>query len=91
MRERLWAKENERRNGRCRDRDTGPERAKRASLIANTMEGEIMRLIVCLIPLLLGCATPQVRCDAHLQLINPPAPSGIAPSAAKINPARRAP
>ncbi len=33
-----------------------------------------MRLIVCLLPLLSGCAAPAVRCDAHLQAINPPAP-----------------
>ena len=50
-----------------------------------------MRLIVCLIPLLFGCATPRVHCDAHLQPINPPVPNGVAPSAAKVNPARRAP
>jgi hypothetical protein len=54
-------------------------------------EGETMRLIVCLIPLLCGCATPQVRCDAHLQPINPPAASSIAAPAAKISPVRRAP
>jgi len=50
-----------------------------------------MRLIVCLIPLLCGCAAPQVRCDARLQPINPPAASGVAASSAKILPARRAP
>lgn len=50
-----------------------------------------MRLIVCLIPLLCGCAAPKVRCDAHLQPINPPAAGGIAASTIKIVPARRAP
>jgi hypothetical protein len=56
-----------------------------------------MRLIVCLIPLLCGCSTPVVRCDAHLQPINPPAPGGAAtatvgtPSAAQKPPARSAP
>lgn len=91
MSERSWGEKNERCNRRRRCRNTRPERAKRASLIANTMEGEIMRLIVCLIPLLFGCATPRVHCDAHLQPINPPVPNGVAPSAAKVNPARRAP
>jgi hypothetical protein len=37
-----------------------------------------MRLIVCLIPLLCGCSTPAIRCDARLQPINPPNPGGIA-------------
>lgn len=37
-----------------------------------------MRAFLCLIPLLgipllCGCSTPAVRCDAHLQAINPPA------------------
>jgi hypothetical protein len=57
-----------------------------------------MRLIVCLLPLLCGCSTPTVRCDAHLQPINPAAASvgstaaGVAASAAtKTTPARRAP
>jgi hypothetical protein len=54
-----------------------------------------MRLIVCLIPLLYGCSTPIVRCDAHLQPINPPTPGGAAnavatPGAAQKPPARRA-
>jgi hypothetical protein len=35
-----------------------------------------MRLIICLIPLLCGCATPAVRCDSNMQPINPPAASG---------------
>lgn len=40
-----------------------------------------MRLIICLIPLLCGCSMPGVRCDAHLQPINPPAPAGAATAA----------
>jgi hypothetical protein len=32
-----------------------------------------MRLIICLLLLLCGCSTPLVRCDKHLQPINPPA------------------
>ena len=57
-----------------------------------------MRLIVCLIPLLCGCSTPTLRCDAHLQPINRPAPgsaaatAGSAPgAAAQTHSARRAP
>jgi len=57
-----------------------------------------MRLIVCLIPLLCGCSTPTIRCDAHLQPINRPAPgsataaAATAPSAAaQTHAARRAP
>jgi hypothetical protein len=50
-----------------------------------------MRLIVCLIPLVCGCAAPQVRCDAHLLPINVPAASGVAASTVKGVPARRAP
>jgi len=42
-----------------------------------------MRLMLCLIPLLCGCATPAVRCDVHLQPINPPAASGPPSVAAK--------
>jgi hypothetical protein len=43
-----------------------------------------MRLIVFLIPLLCGCSTPTVRCDAHLKLINLPTagPAGAAAAAA---------
>ena len=59
--------------------------------MGSTKEGEVMRLIVCLIPLLCGCAAPQVRCDAHLLPINPPAASGVAASTTKIVSARRAP
>jgi hypothetical protein len=65
-----------------------------------------MRVIVCLIALLCGCAAPQVRCDAHLLPINLPAASGVvspvadgaapatangAAPAAASQPARRAP
>jgi hypothetical protein len=32
-----------------------------------------MRLAFWLIPLLSGCSSPFVRCDAHLQAINAPA------------------
>ena len=32
-----------------------------------------MRVLICVIPLLCGCSTPAVRCDAHLKPINPPA------------------
>ena len=42
-----------------------------------------MRLIMCLISLLWGCSTPAVRCDAHLQPINPPAASGTPGPAVK--------
>ena len=55
-----------------------------------------MRLIVCLIPLLYGCSSPIVRCDAHLQPINSPTPrAGAAavvvgtPGAAAQNPSSR--
>ncbi len=41
-----------------------------------------MRLIVCLITLLCGCSTPTIRCDAHLQPINRPAPGSAAAAAA---------
>src|ERR1700678_3908424 len=41
-----------------------------------------MRLIVCLIPLLCGCSTSAVRCDAHLQPINPPAANATSSTAA---------
>ena len=40
-----------------------------------------MRLVVCLIPLLCGCSTPTIRCDAHLQPINRPAPGSAAAAA----------
>jgi hypothetical protein len=32
-----------------------------------------MRALICLIPLLCGCSTPAVHCDAHLVPINVPA------------------
>jgi hypothetical protein len=52
-----------------------------------------MRLIACLIALLCGCSTPTIRCDAHLQPINRPAPaaSGLSGAAAQTHVARRAP
>ena len=36
-----------------------------------------MRVFICVIPLLCGCSAPTVRCDAHLQPINPPASAGV--------------
>ena len=42
-----------------------------------------MRLFICLIPLMCGCSTPSVRCDAHLQPINAPAASSTAGAASK--------
>jgi hypothetical protein len=50
-----------------------------------------MRLVICLMPLLCGCSTPIVRCDAHLQPINPPAASSSPSAAEQTPPARRAP
>jgi hypothetical protein len=50
-----------------------------------------MRMFVCLIPLLCGCSPPALRCDAHLQPINPPAARVIPAAAAHASPARRAP
>jgi hypothetical protein len=49
-----------------------------------------MRLIICLIPLLCGCAAPTVRCAAHLQPINPPAAGGSV-GAVQKSPARGTP
>ena len=46
-----------------------------------------MRVLICLIPLLCGCSAPAVRCDAHLQPINPPA-AAMPPSPAQAAPAR---
>jgi hypothetical protein len=50
-----------------------------------------MRLIICLIPLLCGCSAPGVRCDAHLQPINPPAAIGTPNVAAEATTVRRTP
>lgn len=55
-----------------------------------------MRLIICLIPLLCACHTPVVRCDAHLQRINPSAKNEAPGTTAHSTtvqgaPARRAP
>lgn len=38
------------------------------------------RLVFCLALCLSGCSTPSVRCDSHLQPINPPG-ARAAPSA----------
>ena len=51
----------------------------------------MMRLIVCLIPLLCACHTPALRCDAHLQRINPLAASDAPGTTSQGAPARRAP
>jgi hypothetical protein len=50
-----------------------------------------MRLIVCLIPLLCGCSSPLVRCDAHLLPINPPAARAALSSPPDTPPARKSP
>jgi hypothetical protein len=50
-----------------------------------------MRLLICLIPLLWGCSTPAVRCDAHLQRINSPVAGSTGGVTPEIAPARRAP
>jgi hypothetical protein len=50
-----------------------------------------MRLIICLILLLCGCSTPAVRCDAHLQPINPRAAVASPNTAPKAAAARRMP
>jgi len=52
-----------------------------------------MRLVVCSILLLCGCASPKVRCDTRLVPINPPAPAVAATPANSVSsvPARRAP
>ena len=50
-----------------------------------------MRWIICLIPLLCGCSTPTVRCDAHLQAINPPAAAVAGGGPNQTTPVRRAP
>jgi hypothetical protein len=42
-----------------------------------------MRLFICLIPMLCGCSTPPLRCDAHLQPINAPAASGTSGTASE--------
>jgi hypothetical protein len=50
-----------------------------------------MRLLVCLIPLLWGCSSPMVRCDAHLQPINRAAAIDDPGGAAHAAPVRRSP
>ena len=42
-----------------------------------------MRLFICLIPMLCGCSTPPLRCDAHLQPINAPAANGTSGTASE--------
>jgi hypothetical protein len=49
-----------------------------------------MRVFICVIPLLCGCSTPAVRCDAHLQPINPPA-AAVPPAPAQAAAARSTP
>jgi hypothetical protein len=49
------------------------------------------RLIVCLIPLLYACSSPAVRCDAHLQRINPAGVSDVPGTTVQGEPARRTP
>ena len=51
----------------------------------------MMRSILCLIPLLCACSAPSVRCDAHLQAINPAAARDTPKTAIQVSPARRAP
>ncbi|HEY4970104.1 MAG TPA: hypothetical protein VII35_09380 [Steroidobacteraceae bacterium] len=41
-----------------------------------------MRVFLCVIPLLCGCSTPAVRCDAHLLPINPPT-AAVSPTPAQ--------
>ncbi len=50
-----------------------------------------MRLIFCLMALLCGCSTPGVRCDAHLQPINAPAPGRGGDGSAHAPAVRRTP
>lgn len=50
-----------------------------------------MRSIVLLTALLCGCSAPKLRCDAHLQAINPPAASGAPHAAAGKSSERRTP
>jgi len=47
-----------------------------------------MRLALCSLVLLAACTSHEVRCDAHLRPINPPAPAQVPGTAA---PAARAP
>jgi hypothetical protein len=63
----------------------------RAADTRRTKEGEMMRSILCLIPLLCACSAPRVRCDAHLEPINPPAARDTPKAAIQASPVRRAP
>jgi len=51
----------------------------------------MMRSILCLIPLLCACSAPTVRCDAHLQPINPPAARETPRAGTQASPVRRVP
>jgi hypothetical protein len=44
-----------------------------------TMEGDMTRLILLLAVFLTACTSTSVRCDMHLQPINPPKPAPSAP------------
>lgn len=48
-----------------------------------------MRWILYLVPLLCGCSTSAVRCDANLQPINPPAAPVVTSAPNQATPARR--
>jgi hypothetical protein len=50
-----------------------------------------MRSIVLLTALLCGCSAPKLRCDSHLQAINPPAASAVSHAAADKSSVRRTP
>jgi hypothetical protein len=39
-----------------------------------------MRVILCLMLMLPGCASTAIRCERHLQPINPPAGAAAAPA-----------
>jgi hypothetical protein len=40
-----------------------------------------LRLMLCLALALSGCSAPGVRCDSHLQPINPPGASAVSSAA----------
>jgi hypothetical protein len=40
-----------------------------------------LRLILCFALAFCGCSAPNVRCDSHLQPINPPGASAVSSSA----------
>ena len=43
-----------------------------------------MKWLLCLIPILCGCSTADIRCDSHLSPINVPT-SGIGPGAPAVS------